>query len=114
MTPHPSTILDAAAGEPAPASGSAVLERARVAVGAVEDPEMPPITIGELGMVLDVTLEGAALMVEVMPTFSGCPAIDYIGRDIVDAGLAVDGVASVDVRWRRDVAWGPERISDSG
>lgn len=86
----------------------------RTAVEGVLDPEMPPITIGELGMVLDVSLDGDVARVEVMPTFSGCPAIDYIGRDIVTAAAAVGGVADVEVVWRRDVEWGPERITESG
>ncbi|MEO2104268.1 MAG: iron-sulfur cluster assembly protein, partial [Actinomycetota bacterium] len=46
----------------------------RAAAAAVEDPEMPPVTIGQLGMVHDVTVEGARARVEVIPTFSGCPA----------------------------------------
>lgn len=91
---------------------SAVVE----AVRGVEDPEMPPITIGELGMVLDVEVDevGGAVRVEVMPTFSGCPATEYIGRDIVAAASAVAGVDRVDVRWRRDRSWGPELIDERG
>ncbi len=86
----------------------------RTAVEGVEDPEMPPITIGELGMVLDVRVEGRTVEVEVMPTFSGCPAIAYIGKDVTTAAGAVPGVQTVNVHWRKDIAWGPERITESG
>jgi ring-1,2-phenylacetyl-CoA epoxidase subunit PaaD len=94
----------------------------RAAVEGVLDPEMPPVTIGELGMVLDVRVEAAAegdpagvtAVVEVMPTMSSCPAIPYIGADVEAAARSVEGVADVVVRWRRDVAWGPERITEAG
>ncbi|WP_157965106.1 1,2-phenylacetyl-CoA epoxidase subunit PaaD [Euzebya rosea] len=91
-----------------------LLAAVRRAVGAVEDPEMPPVTIGQLGMVHDVVVEGARAGVEVIPTFSGCPAIAYIGADIESAALGVDGIEAVDVVWRRDIGWGPERITESG
>jgi ring-1,2-phenylacetyl-CoA epoxidase subunit PaaD len=86
----------------------------RAAAAAVEDPEMPPVTIGQLGMVHDVTVEGARARVEVIPTFSGCPAIAYIGADIESAVRGVDGIDDVDLVWRRDIGWGPERITESG
>lgn len=75
---------------------------------------MPPITIGELGMVVAVDVTGATARVEVMPTFSGCPATAYIGADIERAAGAVDGIETVEVRWRHDISWGPERITRAG
>lgn len=86
----------------------------RAAVAAVPDPEMPEVTIGQLGMVLDVALDAGTARVEAMPTFSGCPAISYLTSDIRDAALALDGVDAVEVTWRRDLAWGPERITPEG
>lgn len=84
------------------------------AVAGVEDPEMSPLTIGQLGMILEVDVHDRTAQVALVPTFSGCPAIAYIGADVAAAVLAVPGIDDVDVRWRRDVAWGPERISDEG
>lgn len=75
---------------------------------------MPPITIGELGMVISVEVDGNTAQIEVIPTFSGCPATAYIGSDITTAAQAVDGIDTVDVRWRRDIPWGPERITPAG
>lgn len=87
----------------------------RQVVDAVEDPEMPPMTIGQLGMVVAVWVSDVgAVRVEIMPTFSGCPATAYIAADVEAAAGAVEGVASVDVVWRRDLAWGPERITERG
>lgn len=86
----------------------------RTAVEAVEDPEMPPMTIGQLGMVVDVAVQEGSVRVEVMPTFSGCPATAYIGADVASAARRVEGVEDVEVIWRRDLSWGPERITDRG
>lgn len=86
----------------------------REAVEAIPDPEMPEVTIGQLGMVLDVGMVGGAARVEVMPTFSGCPAIGYLTDDIRTAVHRLEGVDTVEVIWRRDLAWGPERITAEG
>ncbi|HUG84687.1 MAG TPA: 1,2-phenylacetyl-CoA epoxidase subunit PaaD [Euzebya sp.] len=86
----------------------------RGAVEAVEDPEMPPMTIGQLGMVVSVEVADGGARVEVMPTFSGCPATAYIGNDVTAAVAAVEGVDTVEVVWRRDLSWGPERITERG
>ena len=95
-------------------TATGLLTAVREAAAAVLDPEMPPVTIGDLGMLVEVTVEEGTATVEVMPTFSGCPAIDYIGRDIRDAVGAVPGVEAVEVRWRRDLSWGPELITAAG
>lgn len=86
----------------------------RRAVEAVPDPEMPPVTIGQLGMVVDVAVDGDRARIQIMPTFSGCPATAYIGADAEAAATAVQGVTSAEVVWRRDLSWGPERITDDG
>jgi len=87
----------------------------RRAVEGVPDPELPPVTIGMLGMVhdLDVATDGT-VRVELLPTFSGCPATEMIERDVVDAVRAVDGVQQVTVRFRFDPPWTPERIDATG
>ncbi len=87
----------------------------RRAISDVPDPELPPVTIGMLGMVhhLDVAADGA-VVVELLPTFSGCPATDLIGEDVEAAALAVDGVRSVTVRFRHDPPWTADRIDAEG
>ena len=86
----------------------------RAVLDAVPDPEMPPVSIAELGMVVDVSVDGTAVAVALVPTCSGCPAIAVIREDVTTALLAVEGVESVDVRFLNDVVWEPERISESG
>ncbi|MEE8602684.1 1,2-phenylacetyl-CoA epoxidase subunit PaaD [Euzebya tangerina] len=93
---------------------TAILEEVRAAVAGVEDPEMQPITVGELGMLVEVSVDGPTAVVDIMPTFTGCPATAYIGADVEQAAVAVEGIDRAVVRWRRDLSWGPERITEAG
>lgn len=90
-------------------------DEVRDAVEAVADPELPPVTLGMLGMVHDVAVdEGGQVRVELLPTFSGCPATEMIARDVESAVAAVAGVGDVTVRFRFDPPWTPDRISSEG
>lgn len=97
--------------KPSPAEVRAVLD-------TVADPEMPPVSVGDLGMVVDVEVEpgdgGAAVHIVLVPTFSGCPAIPMIRSDVTAAVGRMDGVASVTVAFTRQVVWTPERITAAG
>lgn len=87
----------------------------RRAVADVPDPELPAVTIGMLGMVHDLTIDdGGTVEVELLPTFSGCPATEMIERDVVTAVRAVEGVGEVRVRFRFDPPWTPDRIDATG
>jgi ring-1,2-phenylacetyl-CoA epoxidase subunit PaaD len=90
------------------------LDRVRGVVADVPDPELPPVTIGMLGMIHDVTVVDGEVRIELLPTFSGCPATDMIERDVVDAVAAIEGVERVRVRFRYDPPWTAERIDDEG
>ena len=63
----------------------------------VMDPEVPVVSIVELGIVRDVAIEGDAVIVTVTPTYSGCPAMRVIERDIIEA-LSAEGIKKVEVR----------------
>ena len=90
------------------------LTAVRDAVGGVPDPELPPVTLAMLGMVHDVQVDGHDVAVELLPTWSGCPATDMIAEDVRAAVGTVDGVDSVTVRFRHDPVWTPERITPEG
>ena len=62
----------------------------------VTDPEIDSVSILDLGMVERVDVAGTAAKVSVLPTFTGCPALDIIQRDIVNAVIEVEGVEEVD------------------
>ena len=89
-------------------------DRIMAVLDTVPDPEMPPVSVAELGMVVDVRLDGAAVEVDLVATFSGCPAIAIISEDVQRALLAAEGVDTVAVRFVNSVVWTPERISETG
>ena len=95
-----SAPVDGAGGPSGPGSLPIVslVERVRERLAAVRDPELDA-SIVELGMVRDVAVEGDGdLVVTVALTTMGCPLRSRIERDVRDAGFAVDGVRSVEVR----------------
>ena len=76
----------------------------------VMDPEVPVLSVVELGIVRDVDVANDRVTVTVTPTYSGCPAMAVIERDIVDA-LRAHGVKRVDIRTTYSPAWTTDWIS---
>jgi ring-1,2-phenylacetyl-CoA epoxidase subunit PaaD len=90
------------------------LERARAVAGAVRDPEVPVLTIADLGVLRDVAVdEDGAVEVSVTPTYSGCPAMDTIRSD-VDHALREAGFAAVRVRTVLAPAWTTDWMTAAG
>lgn len=83
----------------------------------VVDPEVPVLTIADLGVlrsvVVDDDLAGPRVVVEITPTYSGCPAVDAI-RDDIRSVLSAAGYADVDVRTVLSPAWTTDWMSDEG
>ena len=87
----------------------------RAAVATVDDPEYPGVSIADLGRVEDVRLDAdGTAHVDLVPTFSGCPALSMIADEVEQAASAVDGVASTAVRWLTSPAWSIDRVTDAG
>jgi len=82
-------------------------------VGTVADPELPMVTLAELGIVREVRATGDAVVVTITPTYSGCPAMETIRDDIV-AALRLAGFGRVDVRTVLTPAWTTDWISETG
>lgn len=82
-------------------------------VGTVADPELPMLTLGDLGIVRDVREETGGVVVTITPTYSGCPAMEAIRDDIVGA-LRSAGFARAEVRTVLAPAWSSDWISDAG
>lgn len=90
------------------------LERARVAAASVLDPEVPVLTIEDLGVLRDVAVTpDGAVVVTITPTYSGCPAMDAI-RDDVRNTLGRSGFDRVDVRTVLSPAWTTDWMSADG
>lgn len=82
----------------------------RERVAAVLDPELPAVTIEDLGILRDVTVEGTHVTVTITPTYSGCPAMQEITDDI---RTALDGY-DVEVRTVLSPAWTTDWITEAG
>ena len=89
------------------------VDRARSAAAAVLDPELPVLTIDDLGVLRDVVVEGGRVTVTVTPTYSGCPALEVIERDVAQA-VREAGFADVVVRRVLAPAWSTDWLSDEG
>ncbi len=91
----------------------ATLARARQAAESVPDPELPMLTLADLGILRDVTVDGGRVVVSLTPTYSGCPAIAEIRADLAGK-LAAAGFADVDVRTVLSPPWSSDFISAEG
>ncbi len=86
---------------------------ARAVAESVNDPELPMLTIGDLGILRDVTVEADRVVVEITPTYSGCPALGAIRADVVNR-LKQAGFEDVDVRTVLHPAWTTDWITADG
>ncbi len=89
------------------------LRAAREAAAAVPDPELPMVTVADLGILRDVTAEGDTVVVTITPTYSGCPAMREIAHDL-RARLGRAGFADVTVRTALAPAWTSDWITAEG
>jgi ring-1,2-phenylacetyl-CoA epoxidase subunit PaaD len=80
-------------------------------LATIPDPEIPVITIEDLGVLRSVTLEGDMVHVCITPTYSGCPAMKMIEQDIVSL-LKEKGIEKVKVDMVYAPAWTTDWISD--
>lgn len=87
--------------------------RARAAVAAVVDPEMPMLTLDDLGVIRSVDVRGDAVTVTITPTYTGCPAIEEMRAD-VRTTLADAGFDRVEVRTVFSPPWSTDWISADG
>jgi ring-1,2-phenylacetyl-CoA epoxidase subunit PaaD len=87
--------------------------RAWSAAAAVVDPEVPVLSIDDLGVLREVTVTDDGVEVVITPTYSGCPAMDAIREDVVRA-LTAAGFADVRVRLSLSPAWTTDWISAAG
>jgi ring-1,2-phenylacetyl-CoA epoxidase subunit PaaD len=84
----------------------------RAALAEVPDPEIPVVSVVDLGMIEAIDVTDRAIRVELLPTFVSCPAIDVI-RDAVATRLGLFGrPVEVDVSFR--VPWTSDRITPAG
>jgi ring-1,2-phenylacetyl-CoA epoxidase subunit PaaD len=88
-------------------------ERIWSALDSVMDPEIPVVSLVEMGIVRQVTVEGDAVAVIMTPTFSGCPALVEMERLIIDKVRSL-GAHSITVEKSLAPAWSSDWISAEG
>jgi ring-1,2-phenylacetyl-CoA epoxidase subunit PaaD len=91
------------------------IARAWEVVGTVLDPEVPALSVRDLGIVRDVRLPdtGTELEIVLTPTYSGCPATEAIEQGVL-AAIAAAGLGPAKVRLQRAPAWTSDWISEEG
>ena len=90
-----------------------IIARARDAAATVCDPEIPGLSIADLGVLRDVVLVDGFVEVHITPTYSGCPAMHAIAQD-VQAALTLASIAPARVRLVLSPAWSTDMITPAG
>ncbi|WP_417681853.1 1,2-phenylacetyl-CoA epoxidase subunit PaaD [Roseibium sp.] len=80
---------------------------------AVPDPEIPVLTLADLGIIRNVDWEDDTCVVTVTPTYSGCPATSIINLDI-ETALRDKGLTKIELRNQLDPAWTTDWMSEKG
>ncbi|MEV5709081.1 1,2-phenylacetyl-CoA epoxidase subunit PaaD [Actinoallomurus sp. NPDC052274] len=86
---------------------------ARSVAETVTDPELPMLTLADLGVLRDVAEEDGRVVVTITPTYSGCPAMDAMRVDLIRA-LRAAGHEEVEVRTVLHPPWSTDWISAAG
>lgn len=89
-------------------------ERIWQILDTVPDPEIPVVSMVDLGIIQGVNMtETGGVHIQMTPTFSGCPALEMMQDNIREA-LAAEGVVEVEIKIVLDPPWTSDRISDQG
>ncbi len=102
--------------EPISIGGAQVGLEQRVweALAAVHDPEIPPCSIVDLGIVERLEVDESGIEVDLLPTFAGCPALDVIEADVRAAVESIASGKDVRVRFVYSPPWTSDRITKRG
>jgi len=88
-------------------------EHIRTILKEVTDPEIPVLTIGDMGIINSVSIENGIVTVRITPTYSGCPAMDMIKVNILSA-LEDHGIFNTKVELVLSPAWTTDWITEEG
>lgn len=80
---------------------------------AVKDPEIPVLSLLDLGVITEVVVDRSNVRVEMTPTFVGCPAMDYMRNEVVQV-LKDHGVENPEVNVTLTKSWSSDHISEKG
>ena len=87
------------------------LDEIKKAISEIPDPEIPVISIKELGVLRNIFYDKDRLKVVITPTYSGCPAMDRFQKDITEK-LELLEVKNFEIKMQFDPAWTTDWITD--
>lgn len=92
---------------------SPTIEQIREWLDEVKDPEIPVLSLIDLGVITQINLSDHEVRIEMTPTFVGCPAMDYMQREVIEC-LQRRGIDQpvVEINFRE--AWSSDKISEKG
>jgi ring-1,2-phenylacetyl-CoA epoxidase subunit PaaD len=91
-----------------------LIKTALEALHNVKDPEIDTISIVDLGMVEQIEVEGHSVLVKLLPTFMGCPALDIIQKN-VEAEIGKAGIfEKIEVQFVYHPPWTSDRVTETG
>ncbi|WP_370541860.1 1,2-phenylacetyl-CoA epoxidase subunit PaaD [Alicyclobacillus sp. SO9] len=114
MTRKQKPIVNESDGETSDRNTADKAFEVRVALREVKDPEIPTLSLEDLGMVYDIIVDHQTVHVQLLPTFVGCPAQEFIRNQVLKRLDEIDGVNHADVTFVMDVPWTSERITETG
>jgi ring-1,2-phenylacetyl-CoA epoxidase subunit PaaD len=79
----------------------------------VKDPEIPVLSLVDLGVITEVEVKGDEVRIEMTPTFVGCPALDYMKEEVKSA-LKNKGVKNIEVNVTFKKGWTSDLITEKG
>jgi ring-1,2-phenylacetyl-CoA epoxidase subunit PaaD len=79
----------------------------------VKDPEIPVLSLVDLGVITEVLIEGENVKIEMTPTFVGCPAMDYMKTEVLDV-LKKHGIKNPVVEINFKNPWSSDKITEKG
>ena len=90
----------------------ASIQEIHTAIEKINDPEYPGISIVDLGLLENIKLnEIGEVVIQLIPTFSGCPALQMIAQDVREIIEKLPGVKKVDVVWLNSPVWSVNRVT---
>jgi ring-1,2-phenylacetyl-CoA epoxidase subunit PaaD len=91
-----------------------VEERVWEALELFKDPEIPAVSVVDMGMVASVEVGRGRARVALLPTFTGCPALPVIRADVAATIGALEGIEEVEVQTTFTPPWSTDRITPEG
>lgn len=92
-------------------SDAVTSERIWQVLNTISDPEIPVVSLVEMGIAREVQIDGGRVIVTITPTFAGCPAMHHMREQIVGQLRSI-GVEQVEVRTSLNPPWTSEWLSD--